>query len=373
MALTAVIAVILLLTYGGSRATGPITRALTSLGATISRTESRVVHRVRGAGRADSLAWLEPYRNSADQVRTPARVLIGAYDGTMPGSFEGVVALEHALGTRLALLHFYSAWGDKPEQQFPLREVQAIADLGSIAVITWEPWLTDFDSRLHPHLQLRAERDRGGMSDIARGDYDFYIDRWAADAKQFGKPVFLRFGHEMNDPYRYPWGPQNNSAADYVGAWRRVVARFRAAGATNVVWVWAPHVAYAGFNDFYPGDEWVNWVGTGVLNFGTVARWSQWWSFHEIFGQKYSALAQHAKPIMIAELGSLSVGGSRREWFEKAFTDIATRHPLVKAVVFFNGSNDVTVTYQALDWTFAQDSAVLRTVSTALKKWQPED
>jgi beta-mannanase len=83
--------------------------------------------------------------------------------------------------------------------------------------------------------------------------------------------VFVRFAHEMNDPYRYPWGPQHNTKEEFIAAWRHVVERFRAAGAGNVIWVWSPHVAYEYWDLYYPGDEFVDWAATGVLNFGPIA------------------------------------------------------------------------------------------------------
>jgi hypothetical protein len=365
-----VIGTFLLLTYAGRSSEGPLSRVLTSIGAGVSSAERRVTQRFRGAGRAGELQWLAPYRADARRLRNPDRVLVGAYDAGMPASLEGAVQLEKTLGTTFALLQFYSAWGDKPEQQFPLRAVQAIAELGSVPVITWEPWLVDFDSRLHPDLPLRDDRDRGGLASIARGMYDFYIDAWAADAAKYGQPLLIRFGHEMNDPYRYPWGPQNNSAADYVAAWRHVIDRFRTAGARNVLFVWAPHLAYKGYEAYYPGDSYTDWIGTGVLNFGKVARWSDWWSFREIFGQKYPTLARYKKPVMIAELGSLAYGGDRNAWYRDAFRDFTAKYPRVKAVLFFNVPHDATVTYQGVDWTFARDTEVVATVSRALKTVQ---
>jgi hypothetical protein len=369
IAFGAVVTGVLVLTYTGSRSAGPLSRVLAGLGAGVSRVESRAVQRVRHGGRADSLAWLADYRENVDRLRRPDQLLPGAYDASMPASLEGAIALERTLGVHFALLHFYAAWGDKPEQQFPLRTVQAITELGSIPVVTWEPWLVDFDSRLRPHLPLRNARDRGGLAAVAAGEYDFYIDRWAQDAARFGKPIMLRFAHEMNDPYRYPWGPQNNAPADFIAAWRHVVERFRKAQARNVLFIWAPHVAYAGYDDLYPGSDWVDWVGTGALNFGSVARWSQWWSFHEIFGQKYATLAKHGKPVMVAEFGSLEVGGDRAAWFGRALSDLPKRYPAVKALMFFNVPADLTVTYQALDWTFTRDSAVVAAIGKAMAAW----
>jgi beta-mannanase len=201
---------------------------------------------------------------------------------------------------------------------------------------------------------------------VAGGQYDFYVDAWASAAARFGKPIMIRFGHEMNDPYRYPWGPQNNTKEEYILAWRHVVERFRAAGATNVLWVWSPHVAYEYWDLYYPGDTYVDWVATGVLNFGPIAQWSKWWTVEEIFGTKYERLASFGKPVRIAELGSLAVGGDRAAWYRDALSSLPTRYPAVRAVVFFQVRDDQTVTYQKVDWTFADDSLVASAVRSSL-------
>jgi hypothetical protein len=361
------VALVLAMIMLGSATTGPLAATLEAIGRLVSRTEARAVTAVRGPGRARSLDWLSAMRTSADSLRRPSRFLLGAYDDGIPATLEGVPALERVLDTQLPIIQLYAAWGDRADQRFPTRMANAIAELGSIPLITWEPWLTDFENRLHPHLPLRDDRSRGGLAAIAAGSYDFYIDGWARDAARFGKPLFVRFAHEMNDPYRYPWGPQNNETWEFIQAWRRVVERFRAAGAHNVVWVWSPHLAYEGWQYLYPGDDFVDWIATGVLNYGTVANWSQWWSFDDIFGRHYADVAALGKPIMIAEFGTLAVGGDRAAWYAAALDSLGTRYPDVRALLFFHVRNDHTVTYQALDWSFVDDSASVRVVRNALK------
>jgi hypothetical protein len=372
--LTAVgsVGLVLSLVLLSSATEGPLGTALNSVGSALTSAEARLVQRIRGPGRTREMAFIEAQRTHADSLRHPSRFLLGAFDSALPASLEGVFEFEELLGERLPLIQVYTAWGDRPYQRFPARIMQAISELGSIPVVTWEPWLTDFESRLHPHLPLRDDRDRGGMASIAAGDYDFYIDAWAREAARFGRPFMLRFGHEFNDPYRYPWGPHNNHPDDFILAWRRVVDRFRDAGALNVVWVWSPHIAYEGYEWYYPGDDYVDWVATGVLNYGTTAHWSRWWSFEEIFGERYHQIAAYGKPIMIAEFGSLVVGGDRPEWFREALSELPSRFPQVKSLLFFHVESDRTVTYQALDWSFDNEAASVAAVREALGTWSFE-
>jgi hypothetical protein len=350
----------------GTASEGPLSTTLGWLGAATGAIEHRIRNRLRGTPRRSMLAWLEPYRTSTERLRKPDVTLLGAFDGGAPRTLDGVLALEARVRAPMALMQVYSAWGDKPEQQFPVSVLTAIEGLGSIPLVTWEPWLTDFESVRHPGIALRDGRDQHGLAAVARGDYDFYIDAWAAQAARFKQPFFVRFAHEMNDPYRYPWGPQNNAKEEYIGAWRHVVDRFRRAGATNVLWVWSPHVAYEYWDLYYPGDAYADWVATGVLNFGPIAQWSRWWSVAEIFGTKYERLASFGKPVMIAEFGSLAVGGDRAAWYRDALASMPVKYPAVRALVFFQTRDDQTVTYQKVDWTFTSDSLVTQAVRESL-------
>lgn len=354
----------------GGASSGPLSDALTGIGQVVSTAEHGLVELFRGPGRSARLAWLETYREDPRRLNDPDRILLGAYDELVPGSLEGVVGLEDSLGVTFPLVHSYVAWGDLPRERFPHDWLRAVRRAGSIPVVSWEPWLTDFDVDLHPGLPPEDERSVGGLRAIANGEYDFYVDRWARLARTYGDPLFLRFGHEMNDPYRYPWGPQNNSAEEFVAAWRHVVERFRAAGADNVLWVWSPHPAYGEFRAFYPGDDWVDWVGATVLNYGAAAPWSRWWSFEEIFGRYYEDLASFGKPIMLAELGSLGVGGDRAEWYRDAFSSLPTAYPRVRAVLLYASARDATVTGKTVDWSVADEPAIVRVIRRGLESWE---
>ena len=363
--LLSALASVSLLTAVSASTEGPLSGLMTLAAAVGGSLEHRLSRVLSGPGRGAKLEWFEPYRKDPQRLRHPEAVLLGAFDGGLPRTLDGVVKLEEQIGTTFPLVQLYTAWGDKPDQQFPLKAVTAIADMGSVPVITWEPWLTDFESSLHSTVALRDGRERHGLTAVAHGDYDFYVDKWARAAANFGRPILLRFGHEMNDPYRYPWGPQNNTKEEYIAAWRHVVERFRKSNANAVVWVWSPHVAYQYWKTYYPGSDYVDWVATGALNYGPIARWSQWWTFQEIFGNNYPELAAFGKPIMIAEFGSLAYGGDRAGWYRDALTDFRRRFPAVRAILFFNVKADQSATQQAVDWTFAADSMTLRTLASA--------
>ena len=322
-----------------------------------SNRQSQALRSARQTSRSEYLAPMRTTLNSITALRNPDRMLFGIYDGGFPNTFAGMEQLEAGLRYKFPIISFYSAWGDKPTQQFPLRMCETIHQMGSVPLITWEPWVVDFDERLRPNLPPVAEREYASLAAIARGEYDFYLVNWAKAAAAYRKPVMIRFAHEMNDPYRYPWGPQNgNKPDDFVAAWRHVHLVFQKMGATNVLWIWSPHISMPWFEYYFPGPEYVDWIGVGVLNYGDVASWSRWWSFHQILEKAYPTLLRLQKPIMISEFGTLASGGDMSEWYRQAFYHITHTYSRgVRAVIFFNQPNDITISPNfPLNWTVTQ-------------------
>jgi len=353
----------LLLSYAGSKSKGPLDDMAVLLNKNIATIEKNIVD--TRESRSASLKWFDEYRRDKNKLNKPEVMMLGAYDDQTVESYESIISLEQQLTTELPIISLYTAWGSKRTQVFPVLRAQAISDLGSIPLVTWEPWLDDFDAQFFSQMHEESNKNKNGLKAIAEGRFDEYIDKWANDAKNFGAPFFLRLGHEMNDPYRYPWGPQNNKPEDFIAAWKHVRDRFHKVGAENAVWIWSPHPGYS-FEEFYPGDEYVDWIGTTTLNYGTVANWSQWWSFDETFAKFYAGMARYKKPMMLTEFGSLSVGGDRADWFTKAFESLKVKFPEVKALVFFHVSNDNTTTYKSLDWSFINDEKVMSALESSI-------
>lgn len=350
------------LSIAGNKSQGPIENLLTQTQQTVEYIEHKTILQQREHKRSDRLGWFKSTANSVENLKHPTKILWGASDTHTKESYETIINLEDSLQTTFPLIHIYSAWGSKNDQQFPKLQVKTILELGSVPIITWEPWLSDFDEKEYPGIPKAADRDKGGMAEVARGVYDKYLQKWAEAAKEIQRPIFVRMGHEMNDPYRYPWGPQNNKPEEFIAAWKHIHEVFVKVGATNVIWIWSPHPAYGYFDAFYPGNDYVDYIGVGILNYGTVINWSKWWTFEEMFATHYTSLTKFQKPIMITEFGSLSVGGDRAQWFTDAIDSIPVKYPNIKSIVFYHYSSDKTLTDKALNWYFINDSASINTI-----------
>ena len=352
-----------------STSVGPIEKMLNAIQNTVHDFEEKSIIEERVATRSENLKWLDKYKSDINLLKHPTPLFLGAFDNNAVNNFKPILNLEDTLHTTFPLIHIYSAWGSKSYQEFPKKQVMDINDLGSIPVITWEPWLTAFKEKRTPALKPMQTRDKEGLIDIANGVYDFYLKTWAQQVKAIQKPIFIRLAHEMNDPYRYPWGPQNNEPKDFIAAWKYIHNYFKAQGVTNVIWIWAPPPAYGFFKEYYPGPEDVDFVGIGTLNYGPVVNWGKWWSFDEIFGNHYSEFAAFNKPIMLTEFASLAYGGDRTDWYNDALRDIPLKYPLVKGLLFFHFDADNTTTQQVLNWNIINDKKVVKAIRENTLKW----
>jgi hypothetical protein len=261
--------------------------------------------------------------------------LLGAFVGT--GTLAG---FEAELGRKVAINHSFVGWTDDYTTM-----LSGLAAGGRTPLITWEAWENSVGAPL---------------TDIIGGTYDSMITARAQAVKSFGQKFFLRWGHEMNGNW-YPWDGANNGAdtaatTTFIAAYRHIHDLFVAAGATNALWVFCPNVnsvpdeSWNQWQNYYPGDAYVDWMGFDGYNWGTVQTTSTWQSFPTIAGQIYPSLATKGKPIMIPETASAELGGDKAAWIAAILPSLKTTFPGVKALVWFQMNKET-------DWRIDSSAA----------------
>jgi hypothetical protein len=285
------------------------------------------------------------YRESVSvhpPLPVPGRVIFGAFV-RLPGltAEASVFSREDQLGRRLGINSHYYDWADR----FPAAAETADAVAGRTPMVTW--WGID------PQL-------------IVNGSQDALIRARAKAVSAYGNPMFLRWGAEMNGNW-YVWSGSavGNNPSVYVAAWRHIHDIFAAVGVHNAAWVWAPNAeshpggisttSWNSWRNYYPGDAYVDWVGIDGYNWGSRDSWQ---SFGQIFGPVYADYAAR-KPIMIAESGSVEVGGNKAAWLADAAGWIKA-HPGIAAVVWF----DTNQSASGLDWRADSSASALNAYIT---------
>lgn len=258
---------------------------------------------------------------SVNEVRQQAGVF-GLHTREAPWWFGEVDYVSRLIGKAPNNLLFFSNWSDP----FPAEQVGAAWDRSMTPQVAWEPVIPGADQQ--PTLR-----------EIADGQWDDYIDTWASAAAAHGEPIVLRLAAEMNGNW-YPWsaGINGNEAADFADMWRHVHQRFDAAGADNVVWLWSVNRSdnlRTDIADYWPGDEFVDWVGIAGYwrGFGSAPEPT----FTAIYDKTLGELrALTSKPILLAEVGAgTDVDADRITWLSTLFAGLDA-NPDIIGFVYFN-------------------------------------
>jgi beta-mannanase len=287
---------------------------------------------------------------------TTADTTVGCQFGAVVDevSEQGMIAFESVVQKKLAAVKIYTRMIDA----FPAGPVATVRDHGTAESPT-TPYID-----IHPSAVADDTTPR--LQEIIDGDYDAYFQSWAQETKAFGEPVWICFDGEMNGDWHNGSGAANGGGTfdgygdptkpdgpeRFVDAWRHVHDIFAAAGADNVAWVWSvnqedwPSEYWNRFENYYPGDAYVDWLGVDGYNWGG----SDWRSFTQVFDEALGRLRgiTTERPVIIAEFASAHRDGAKSEWITDAFNRLKTNYPFVDAVIWFD-------LYKERDWRIGSD------------------
>ncbi len=288
-------------------------------------------------------------------------VALGVFTPALPADLSRLDSFEKSIGRTVPIVMWFQAWAGG-NQTLSIAQVAAIADRGAMPMITWEPF-DPAGGTVQPIYALDNLCSVPGA--LVASPFDPYIDDWATKLAGYGKPVLLRFAHEMTGNW-YSWSEQvnGNQPGDYVQAWNCLRARFAAKGATNVQWVWSPNVDYPGgtpYAQVFPGDGAVNWIAIDGYNWGSARPDHGWRSFAQLFGPSIGiADAMSNRPIMIGETASVEQGGNKAAWITDALMrQIPLVYPQVRALVWFNMAKEA-------DWRISSSKAAKEAFTAAV-------
>ena len=211
---------------------------------------------------------------------------------------------EEAVAARTAWVYFSDNWFES--RNFPRGICGWIRDLGKIPYVRLM-LRSDVDQK-HADKQFSLEK-------IIAGEFDVDLRAWARDAKNFGSPILIEWGTEPNGEW-FSWnGKWNGGAVEgpkrYIAAYRHIVDLMRGEGTDNLTWVW--HVNWLGeperrwnaFENYFPGDDYCDWLALSAYGPTTPRMRDGTESLHFKLEESYARLTKLApnKPLIIAEFG----------------------------------------------------------------------
>lgn len=281
---------------------------------------------------AETAAFLKQYFSAASPLTW------GIFEPSAPETMTYLTALESRLEHKFPFLIRYHGL----DEQAPLRGLQKAYETNRYVELTLQTTHSDDVNA----LLAGSDRNAAIMYAILDGQYDDYLHEYAQRLKSFGHPVLFRLNNEMNGDWCWYSAYYSGKDTDiYKAVWKYIHTLFKRSGVDNVLWVWNPHdVSRPDFKwnhylMYYPGDEYVDIIGLTGYNTGTYFPGEHWRPFHEIYPPLYAEYsAAFAKPFMITEFGSNSVGGSKTAWIESMFDQIG-QLPNIKAAIWWSGTD----------------------------------
>jgi cellulose synthase (UDP-forming) len=242
------------------------------------------------------------------------------------GFYTGITMNEHVNGEKIKLLNsifknhfeiisFNEKWN---LNSFAEDQLYVVKQQNAFPLINWEI----------------ASMNDEQWKQIYDGKYDSYLNSCAENIRKYQNPVFINFapGFDIKD------AAEKSSAHEFVKAWQYIYTYFNDLGISNITWVWNPKnpasIAY------YPGSNFVDWIGVSCLNYGEKTSGNL--SFSQIYAPFRDKLIALQKPFMITELGAPS-SGVQEKWYDDFFESINEKYKEIRSIVFFNQQKAISI------------------------------
>ena len=285
------------------------------------------------------------------------------YHGVYPGGFNqredritpaDLTAYEKAAGKKAAWVYFSHNW--YAGRAFPQKTAQWIRARGGIPFIRLQLW---------SNSEIRSKADPPYAPDkVLAGKFDNDFRAWARAARQFGSPLMVEYGVEVNGSW-FPWNGKYNGGGKKNGygdaslpdgperfrdAYRHIIDLMNEEGAKNITWVFHvseedhPEEKWNRLENYYPGDDYIDVTGVSVYGPGNPME-TDVYEFREMMDSVYPRLKRLGKPVLVLEFACAANNPrvDQAGWAERALADLTGgRWPKVVGLSWWNEawSND---------------------------------
>ena len=296
--------------------------------------------------------FLLNFANSAPLELPEEGAYVGAYVVAGPWSdevsVENIKNFEELINKKLSWVYFSNNWLDG-QINFPKENVLKAMSANVIPYIRLMPWSEYTDGSADPIFTMDVL-----LSDRFNED----LRAWAREAALLDTHYIIEFGPEVNGSW-FPWNGKWNGANQmsygdpslpdgperFRDVFRKIISLFREEGLHNVTWVWhvdtawSPHARWNDASNYYPGDEYIDWIGLSV--FGAQLPNHEWLDFFRKFRNFYPQIERIAekKPIIISEFAVIedpNIPSRKADWISRALGLVESGRYPIKAITYWN-------------------------------------
>lgn len=206
---------------------------------------------------------------------------------------------------------------------FPKEWAEEVIAAGGFPQVAWEP--------------------NNGLDEVKD---DEYLRQFAKDAGELNVPILLRYASEMNGT----WTFYSGHSEQYIEKWK-LVHGVMEKEAPNVMMLWNVFtMPESTIDDFYPGDEYVDYVGVNIYNVfyhnDKVEAKSDFEDPLRLLDYVYNTYS-HKKPIVIGEFGATNYTVTDGKHYDNFAVEKISRmykylpelYPRVKFIYYFDVNN----------------------------------
>ena len=280
----------------------------------------------------------------------------GIYHGAFPDmgapedsvTAERILAFDSLTGNPAIWVYFSNNWFTGIS--FPQKEADIISSLGKIPFIRMMPRSAFYEGRQDPVYTMQK---------IIDGKFDNDLKQYARETKNFGKPLIIEFGTEVNGDW-FSWNGKYNGGGEtekygdpdvpdgperFRDAYRHIINIFKKENANNVTWFFhvnndsSPKEDWNTMSAYYPGDDYIDWIG--VSAYGAQTPFEEWNSLTDLLDECYNELCgiSKTKPIGLIEFGVIEdpVMGNKAKWIQDALQALRNnKYPRIKAISYWH-------------------------------------
>ncbi len=243
--------------------------------------------------------------------------------------------------------------------KFPKESVKNIWAQGVVPCIRMLPW-SDYSKN----------DEKYSLTKIYNGIFDDELIKYANDVKNSDIPIMIEFAAEPNGDW-FPWaGVQNRFTSKikedsdselYKKAYIHVFNIFKKQNVKNVTWVFhvnsvsSPEESWNKISSYYPGDDYVDWIGVSI--YGAMRYGEKFVNFQFLLETCYDQLCALSteKPLAILEFGVADYlpDVSKPLWIQSAlYTVSLPQFNRIKAIGWWNSTwwnSDGTISALQID------------------------